>query len=84
MSHDQRPGRMRVVSDAAAARGNAANANAGANAGANAAAGGHAPAGSDGATPAGAGGLPILPALVFLLACGAGGVIGVFLLAGGH
>jgi hypothetical protein len=80
MSHDQRPGRMRVVSDAAAARGNAANANAGANA----AAGGHAPAGSDGATPAGAGGLPILPALVFLLACGAGGVIGVFLLAGGH
>ncbi|MHA6721081.1 hypothetical protein ACX40Y_16740 [Sphingomonas sp. RS6] len=77
MSHDQRPGRMRVVSDAAAARGNAVDAKATANA--------NLPAGShDAGQAAGAGGLPILPALVFLLACGGGGVVGVFMLAGGH
>lgn len=77
MSHDQRPARMRVVSDAAASRGNAVAADATGTPAQQAAA----KAAAEAEAPKG---LPIVPALMFLVACGAGGALVTMLVAGGH
>ncbi len=71
MSHDQRPARMRVVADAAS-RGNAIDTTDPQNA----QAGGPAAAQPDG--------LPIVPAMIFVIACIIGGAGVTYLLAGAH
>ncbi len=75
MSHDQRPGRMRVVKDPSesrGARGNAVTADADPNSfEVMGGAGNKAPP----APAPGEGSLPLLPAGLFLLACAAGGVL---------
>lgn len=72
MSHDQRPSRMRVVADAGAARGNAVDTKTEQNAKAGA---------PDAAAPAG---LPIVPALVFVISCVLGGAAVTYFVAGAH
>ncbi|UYY78832.1 hypothetical protein [Sphingomonas sp. R1] len=72
MSHDQRPARMRVVADAGAARGNAVDTKTEQNA-------------KPGAPDAAAsGGLPIVPALVFVISCMLGGAAVTYFVAGAH
>lgn len=71
MSHDQRPARMRVVADAAS-RGNAVDTSETQNAKAG---------GPEAAKPAG---LPIVPAMMFVIACIIGGAVVTFLMAGAH
>lgn len=71
MSHDQRPARMRVVADAAN-RGNAVDTSATQNAKAGA---------PDTAKPDG---LPVVPAMIFLIACIIGGAGVTYLMAGAH
>jgi hypothetical protein len=71
MSHDQRPARMRVVADAGA-RGNAVDT-------------GDTQNGQAGAAEAAAaGGLPIVPAMIFVIACIIGGAVVTYLMAGAH
>jgi len=72
MSHDQRPSRMRVVADAGASRGNAVDTKTEQNA---------KPGASQAAAPAR---LPIVPALVFVIACVLGGGAVTYFLAGAH
>ncbi|WP_237709190.1 hypothetical protein [Sphingomonas elodea] len=72
MSHDQRPARMRVVADANASRGNAVDTSAEQQA---------KPGPPAAAAPAG---LPVVPALVFVIACVIGGGAVTYLLAGAH
>lgn len=72
MSHDQRPARMRVVADAGDARGNAVDTKAEQNA---------KPGAPQAAAPAG---LPIVPALIFVIACVLGGAAVTYFLAGAH
>jgi hypothetical protein len=72
MSHDQRPARMRVVADAAASRGNAVDTKVAKDA-------------KQGESQAAAqAGLPIVPAMIFVIACIAGGAGVTYLLAGAH
>ncbi|WP_333572705.1 hypothetical protein [Sphingomonas sp.] len=71
MSHDQRPARMRVVADAAS-RGNAVDTSEMQNA----QAGGPDAAAQDG--------LPIVPAMLFVIACIIGGAVVTYLMAGAH
>lgn len=74
MSHDQRPGKLRVVRDAASANGTRRGDPAGATDVA-ARAGTDPASGTDGSNAAAAGkSLPILQAGIFLLACVIGGV----------
>jgi hypothetical protein len=72
MSHDQRPARMRVVADAANSRGNAVSTKAEQNA---------KPGAPASAAPAG---LPVVPALVFVISCVLGGAAVTYFLAGAH
>jgi hypothetical protein len=71
MSHDQRPARMRVVADAAS-RGNAVDTSEKQNGQAGA------------ADSAAADGLPIVPAMIFIIACIIGGAVVTYLMAGAH
>lgn len=79
MSHDQRPGRMRVVQDPAEVQRRRGDATTIAGPGSFEVVGGAgmgnaaAAAAATGAVPKG--GLPLLPAGLFLLACAAGGVL---------
>lgn len=73
MSHDQRPARMRVVADAGAARGNAVQTKAETDA-----------KQGNATAPTKPGGLPILPALLFVIACAIGGALIPYLLGGAH
>ncbi|WP_313537871.1 hypothetical protein [Sphingomonas sp.] len=70
MSHDQRPSRMRVVADAGA-RGNAVDTSEQQNAPVTEA-------------KVAADGLPIVPAMIFVIACILGGAIVTYLMAGAH
>ncbi|MET3722450.1 hypothetical protein [Sphingomonas trueperi] len=70
MSHDQRPARMRVVADAGA-RGNAVDTSETQN-------------GEVGEAGVAAGGLPIVPAMIFIIACIIGGGVVTYLMAGAH
>ncbi|WP_245824731.1 hypothetical protein [Sphingomonas azotifigens] len=72
MSHDQRPTRMRVVADAAASRGNAVDTTVAQNA---------APGTPEAAASAG---LPIVPALIFIIACVLGAAAVTYFVAGMH
>lgn len=77
MSHDQRPGRMRVVKDPSESdrrRGNAVTADADANSFEVTGGAGTAVA-TNAVAAAGKVTLPLLPAGLFLLACAAGGVL---------
>lgn len=71
MSHDQRPSRMRVVADPGA-RGNAVDTSETQNG---------QPAKANGAA---ADGLPIVPAMIFIIACILGGAVVTYLMAGAH
>jgi hypothetical protein len=78
VSHDQRPGRMRVVQDPAATdrrRGNAVTVDAGQDTFEVVGGAGTATGATGTAADAAKGGLPLLPACLFLLACAAGGVL---------
>jgi hypothetical protein len=79
LSYDQRPGKLRVVSDGGAAQRRASDpvtidGNAVTIAGGDAATAGAVAAGAPGAIPAKAG-LPLFSAALFLVACAASGVI---------
>ncbi|MDT8758502.1 hypothetical protein MZO42_07315 [Sphingomonas psychrotolerans] len=77
MSHDQRPGRMRVVQDPGSSdrrRGNAVTVEADSNSFEVVGGAGNGAAAAAGAATEKAG-LPLLPAALFLLACAAGGVL---------
>ena len=78
MSHDQRPGRMRVVKDPSESdrrRGNAVTVEADANSFEVVGGAGNGAAAGGAAAVADKGSLPLLPAALFLLACAAGGVL---------
>ncbi|SFK18915.1 hypothetical protein SAMN03159338_3556 [Sphingomonas sp. NFR04] len=70
MSHDQRPARMRVVADAAS-RGNAVDTSEMQN-------------GQADEAKVAADGLPIVPAMIFIIACIIGGAVVTYLMAGAH
>lgn len=73
MSHDQRPNRMRVVADAVASRGNAVDTKVAQTAAQNGA-----------PEQAASAGLPIVPALIFVIACILGAAAVTYFVAGAH
>lgn len=78
MSHDQRPGRMRVVKDPSGSdrrRGNAVTADGDAGSFEVVGGAGRLDGDASGAEAADTASLPLLPAALFLLACVAGGVL---------